>query len=396
MKPIAIIQARMTSTRLPGKVLADLAGKPLLERMLERVSTSRKLKGIVVATTSNTDDDAIVGLAERFGAGVFRGDEMDVLGRMHETALQVGADPIIRLTADCPMSDPSVIDAALELYQDGGADYVSNCMRRTYPDGLDVEVMSFAALGQAHREAQNSTLREHVTPYIRGNMPELGTGAFKRVDLLAEADFGHVRFTIDTENDLKNMRWLFERLPDSFHWLDAVALASREPENLPVTCPPMEIDSIELREARASYSELLFRWLNETDRLGSSLSTLSPVSWKEHQAWLKTYLENEHGWLAIAFHDGLPAGQVRLDHESNTTVISIYVDKLFRGRNVGKAIIFEGCRQAAQRWPNIPVVARVRSDNQQSLGFFESCGFVVIETKDDHFVLRPSDEKKKL
>jgi spore coat polysaccharide biosynthesis protein SpsF (cytidylyltransferase family)/RimJ/RimL family protein N-acetyltransferase len=393
MKPIAIIQARMTSTRLPGKVLADLAGKPLLERMLERISASSKLKCIIVATTSNADDDAVAELAIRMGVEVFRGDEMDVLGRVHDAALKAGADPVVRLTADCPMSDPSVIDAALELYQDSGADYVSNCTTRTFPDGMDVEVMSFAALDQAHLEAQHSILREHVTPYIRGNMPELGKSEFERVDLLAEADFSHVRFTIDTDDDLKNMRWLFERLPDGFHWLEAIALASREPEKLPVMSLATEIESIELREAKADHSGVLFRWLNETDRLGSSLVTQSPVCWQDHQAWLKAYLQNEQGWLALAFHDGLPAGQVRLDQESEVIAISVYVDKLFRGRNVGQTIISEACLHAAQRWPNIPVVARVRSDNEQSLGFFASCGFVITEAHDDHLVLRPSDWK---
>lgn len=383
----------MTSTRLPGKVLADLAGKPLLERMIERVSRSRMLNGIVVATTSNAVDDPVAATAERLGAHVFRGDEMDVLGRIHDAAVQAGADPVVRLTADCPMSDPSVIDAAVDLYRASDISYVSNVARRTFPDGLDVEVMSFAALGEAHREAHHSVLREHVTPYIRGNMPGLGHGNFRRADLLGPADFGHIRFTVDTRTDLENMRRLFERLPEGFHWLEAVALASRISGELPITNPPAEPEGLVFREAVMSDAALLFRWLNETDRRQTSLATSSPVLWHDHHAWLSATLDRASCWLAIALYDGLPAGLVRLDHEKNATAISIYADQMFRDRRIGQAMVAEALEKARERWPDSPLVARVRIDNERSATFFNRCGFIVAKTHEDHLLLRFDDGK---
>ena len=388
MPAVAIIQARMTSTRLPGKVMADLAGKPMIERMVERVSKSSSLAAVVIATTGNREDDPVAELAGRLKVRLSRGDEHDVLGRIQAAASAAGADPVVRLTADCPMSDPAVIDAALELFASSGADYVSNCNRRTFPDGFDVEVMSAKALATAHREARHPLLREHVTPYIRGNRPDLGCGDFRRADLLADADFGHLRFTVDTEDDLKFIRSIFARLPDGFGWLDAVALATRDPGQLRVTDPPAELAGLALRPVGQDDAAALFRWLNEAERQTVSLKTQCAVHWSDHVAWLDRRLSDPDAWLAVASYDGIVAGQVRIQLEPEGLAVSIYVDAMFRGRNVGRFLI-DGARiEARRRWPGVAMIARVRHDNPQSAVFFRAAGFLESERHADHLVLR--------
>ena len=215
--------------RLPGKVLMDIGGKPALTAVLNRVRRSRTIKRIIVATTTGEADDAIVELCRREGVSAFRGDELDVLGRYRDAARTFGCDPVVRLTADCPMLDPDVIDEAVEIYQTGRYDYVSNIVQRRYPDGLDVEVFSRAAIEEAAERANHPYLREHVTPYINGLQPELGAGRFRVGHLLFAADFAHVRWTLDNIDDLTRIRKLLAVLPDGYSWLDALSEATREP-----------------------------------------------------------------------------------------------------------------------------------------------------------------------
>jgi spore coat polysaccharide biosynthesis protein SpsF (cytidylyltransferase family) len=228
-RTVAIVQARMTSTRLPGKVLADLCGEPLLARMLGRIRRARRLDAIVVATTDRATDDPVVRLAAALGVGSFRGDEADVLSRFAGAAAAAAADIVVRLTADCPLHDPALVDEAVEGFEAGGWDYYGNAVERTYPDGLDVEVFSRAALDQAAVQARHPFLREHVTPWLNGAWPEYGAGAFRRGTMRFAADFAHLRWTVDTPADLDRVRSLWTRAPRDFTWLQALAVATREP-----------------------------------------------------------------------------------------------------------------------------------------------------------------------
>jgi spore coat polysaccharide biosynthesis protein SpsF (cytidylyltransferase family) len=164
---VAIIQARMGSSRLPGKTIADVAGRPLLLHVVERTQRARRVDKVVVATTDRSSDDPIADLCQREGIQCFRGSEDDVLDRFYRTAQAHGADVVVRITADCPLIDAAVIDKVIARFQAGDCDYVSNILRYTYPDGLDTEVFSFAALERAWREAKKPSEREHVTPYLR-------------------------------------------------------------------------------------------------------------------------------------------------------------------------------------------------------------------------------------
>jgi spore coat polysaccharide biosynthesis protein SpsF (cytidylyltransferase family) len=228
----AIIQARMTSSRLPGKVMADVAGEPLLKKMLDRIGRAEGLDEVVVATTGNDDDDPVAELCSNLNISVHRGDEHDVLERFFDAASSVEADTVVRLTADCPMIDPGVLDDAIETFESGKFDYVSNVVNRTYPDGLDVEVFSFTALQEARNKATLPFHREHVTPYLNGVRNDIPTGSFDRGELVYPADFSHVRWTVDYPEDLERVRHFFSVLPANFTWLQALSLATREPELL--------------------------------------------------------------------------------------------------------------------------------------------------------------------
>ncbi|HXN88188.1 MAG TPA: glycosyltransferase family protein, partial [Methylocella sp.] len=172
-RTVAIIQARMTSTRLPGKVLKEICGKPMLARQIERVARARLVDLVAVATSEDASDDPIAALCAELGIPSYRGSLADVLGRFQGASERLGpADHIVRLTGDCPLTDPAIVDACVAVHIANSADYTANGVERTYPDGLDVEVMTASALARAAREAKDPFQREHVTPHIYRN-PEI-------------------------------------------------------------------------------------------------------------------------------------------------------------------------------------------------------------------------------
>ena len=199
MKRVAIMQARTTSTRLPGKVLLRLFSKTVIEHILTRVRAAHCVDDLCVATTTNATDDDVAAVARACGAAVYRGSEDDVLDRFYQAAREMQADVIIRITADDPFKDPQVIDKIVQTYEQGGYDYVSNTMHPTYPEGIDVEAFSMTALTRAWREATLPSEHEHVTPYIWKH-PEL----FRTKNVAYERDLSQMRWTLDKPED-----WVF-------------------------------------------------------------------------------------------------------------------------------------------------------------------------------------------
>ena len=224
---IGVIQARMTSTRLPGKVLKPFLDKPMLCWQVERIQQSKKLDKIVIATSHEASDDAIAELCQEKSWLYFRGSLDDVLSRFYLCASHYQATHIVRLTADCPLSDPVLIDQVISLHLDQGNDYTSNCYPHTFPDGVDVEVMTFHALEQTNHHASTIDEREHVTLYLR--QPEHG---FTIGALHAPEDYSGLRWTVDYPEDFEVASFIFEQLADQgcFGYQDVIKLEQKYPE----------------------------------------------------------------------------------------------------------------------------------------------------------------------
>lgn len=214
---VAILQARMTSSRLPGKVMKPILGMPMIGRHIERLNRCDSLDRIVVAISKDASDDGLAAYCEGLGVRVYRGSLDDVLGRFQGAATVYGAEHVVRLTADCPLADPTVIDACVWRHIETGADYTSNTLERSYPDGLDVEVMTAAALSVMHAEAKDPYEREHVTPFLHRH-PE----RFRVAQLVQSAPLGEHRWTVDTPDDFEFVSRVFYMLyPTNPHFEQA-------------------------------------------------------------------------------------------------------------------------------------------------------------------------------
>jgi spore coat polysaccharide biosynthesis protein SpsF len=227
---VAIIQARMGSSRLPGKVLKDICGKPMLLWVVERAKRANTLQEVAVATTIDPLDDPIVELCLAKNIPVFRGSSLDVLDRFYKAAIEFKAGVIVRLTADCPVIDPQVIDQVVAEFLHSGVDFAANRLpppwKRTFPIGLDTEVCSFEALQRAWNEAKEPFEREHVMPYLYDRQDR-----FKTLLINHKPDYGSLRWTVDTPEDLDLVRLIFSRLGNdgSFSWKEIVELYANEP-----------------------------------------------------------------------------------------------------------------------------------------------------------------------
>ncbi|MDD5339655.1 MAG: glycosyltransferase family protein [Candidatus ainarchaeum sp.] len=226
----AILQARMGSTRLPGKSAREIAGRPMLWHVLQQLKRSMMVETIVVATTTNAADDEIEKLANASGVKCFRGSEEDVLGRYIGAVQKFGGDIVVRVTADCPLMDAGVIDRVIADFKKGGADYVSNVHPPTFPDGLDVEVFSRDALMRAGLEAKLGSEREHVTPYIWKN-----TGLFRQRNVANGKDLSALRWTVDTPEGLEFVESAYRALgkkgsAHSFGMQDVLEVLAKNPK----------------------------------------------------------------------------------------------------------------------------------------------------------------------
>lgn len=257
---LAVIQARMGASRLPGKVLLDIAGQPMLVRVVERTRRACLLDSFVVATTTEAQDEPVVELCRERGYPCFRGDQHDVLDRYYQAARQTHTEVIVRITADCPVIDPALIDETIGVLQadhrpliTGHLDFAANRLPppwgRTYPIGLDVEACTFAALERAWHEADQPYQREHVMPYLYEGVVFsaarrplntdhclLNTGSTPRGFHIAllhhDPDYGSLRWTVDTPEDLELIRQVYAHFGgrNGFGWRDILALFEREPE----------------------------------------------------------------------------------------------------------------------------------------------------------------------
>ena len=226
MRIVAIIQARMGSTRLPGKTLEKIAGMTMLERVVRRTAASRLISEVTVATTVSPHDDVIYDASSGIGCRCFRGSEQDVLDRYLRAADEFESEIVVRITSDCPLIDAAVVDRVITAFLDEAPDYASNTLERTYPRGLDTEVLSRAALERAWREADQPYQREHVTPFI-WQQPSL----FRLLSVTDIEDHSRHRWTVDTIDDLRFVRSIYERWPNREEpgWRDVLHMVDSDP-----------------------------------------------------------------------------------------------------------------------------------------------------------------------
>ena len=240
MTVIALLQARTSSTRLPGKVLKPLLGEPMILSQIERLRRVRNIDRLMVVTSVRPSDDPLAVCCEGAGVEVFRGSLDDVLDRFYSAVRDACPQHVVRLTADCPLTDPEVIDAVIDFYRDGDYDYASNVLQPTYPDGLDVEVFRFSVLESIAHEATLPSQREHVTSFIYQH-PE----RFRLGGLTYEKDLSALRWTVDEPADLTFVEAVYDALyhdNPTFAMADVLQLLAQRPEL-------MEINAGQLRNA---------------------------------------------------------------------------------------------------------------------------------------------------
>ena len=230
MKTVAIVQARMGSTRLPNKVLREIKGKPMLWYVINRLKFCKNISEVILATTQAQADDPIEGFARENGINYFRGSENDVLDRYYQCAKKYSVEVIVRITADCPLIDPEVVDKVVETFLDheNDCDYASNVLPPTFPDGLDTEVFWFKSLEKAWNEAKYTSEREHVTSYIYKNPDK-----FKLLNVESNIDYSDLRWTVDTENDFNFVKEVYEKIGkenEIFYMKDIIELIEVIPE----------------------------------------------------------------------------------------------------------------------------------------------------------------------
>jgi len=222
---LAIVQARMGSSRLPGKVMREVLGKPLIGHLLDRLKLSEAIDRIVVATSKEKNDDKLFEYVKSLGFNTYRGKKDDVLDRFYQVAKQYNPDAIVRITGDCPLIDYKVVDKIVTYYQNNDFDYVSNTNPPTYPDGLDTEVFSYDALKRAWQEAKLRYEREHVTQYI------INSGKFKLGNVRAEKNYSGERWVVDYEEDFVFIKNIIENLSKRLKYFDMYDILQYKKEN---------------------------------------------------------------------------------------------------------------------------------------------------------------------
>ncbi|WP_061249369.1 aminotransferase class III-fold pyridoxal phosphate-dependent enzyme [Leptospira alstonii] len=226
MKVLAIVQARMGSTRFPNKVMKPILGKPMIGLLLERLSFSKKIDQIILATSIDSKNDSLEKYVRELGFEVFRGSENNVLDRYFQAAKKFNAQVIVRVTGDCPMIDPELVDSVIEAFEKEKVDYLTNTNPPTYPDGLDTEVFTFSSLERAHKETTRSIDQEHVTPFIRES------DFFTTKNFSYNEDLSRERWTVDEPEDFEVVKSVFEEFSPrtDFSWLEVLDLFKKKPK----------------------------------------------------------------------------------------------------------------------------------------------------------------------
>lgn len=225
----AIIEARMGSTRLPGKTLMPILGRPSIALLIERLRIARKIDNIILATTTNSEDNTIEKFCRDSGVACFRGSSEDVLGRVYNAAKRFSTDVVVEVTGDCPLLDPWLIDECIDIFAGGGYDYLSNFIEQSYPPGIDVQIFTFAALDEMNKKAKSDKFREHVTLYILKHPDKF---RMRNVTAPAELAYPDWHLELDEKKDYELIVKIYEKLyPENprFTTADIIGLLKKNP-----------------------------------------------------------------------------------------------------------------------------------------------------------------------
>lgn len=230
MKIIAVTQARYGSTRLPAKVLKKVGDKTLLDVHLDRLGKAKNISELIVATTTEPQSSTIEDIAHAHGLKCYKGSIDNVLDRFYQAVASERPDYVVRITSDCPLIDPTLLDKIVEECINGNYDYCSNTLIPTYPDGVDVEVFKFSALEKAHKDAELKSDKEHVTPYIWRNSTVKGGHIFKSHNYENTHDLSSYRITVDTQEDFEVIKALIDALGTEERWEEYIKYLDQHPE----------------------------------------------------------------------------------------------------------------------------------------------------------------------
>lgn len=357
-----VVQARASSSRLPGKVLARVGDASLLALVLRRLAPL-SVDHLVVATGDSAADDAVADVAHAEGVDVVRGPELDVLSRFAIALERYPARTVVRITADCPFVDPALVRAALEIHATTNADYVSNTLVRTYPDGLDVEVVSADALVSAASEAFDPVEREHVTPFVYRRPERFTLRSLRHVEPCADR-----RFTVDTADDLAFVRSAVERLGTTdFSW-----------EEVPLPEPAPSAQEFTFLPAEQADATFLLELRNDPEVIRWSRSRRA-VDVDEHRAWFASVLECPASRVFVARASGRPVGQARVDVGTGVGTVSIAVEPGEWGRGIGTRMLAALLEALAMDEQVHTLVAEVVREHEVSRRLFERAGFAQVE-----------------
>lgn len=369
-----ITQARMTSTRLPGKVLLSVAGKPLFAHHIERLKKTNL--EIRLATTSKPTDDELVSLAKSLDLQVCRGSEDDVLSRYYSASH--GLDVIVRVTADSPLIDAEIIKQAADFYLRGENPklYLSNALERTYPRGFDFEIFSYSMLEEAFKNAKEAREREHVTPYFYLTAKDkMSFHHWKR-----KSDASVFRLTVDEADDFKLIQILMEK--HQAHTLsgeDIISLMEAHPELAKINAhiEQKKIQDVVFRKAQMSDAQILWLWRNDPVTRQNSVNQ-DLVSLDNHLQWFEKSLASKEREIWIAYLGSDPIGTVRTDVKGSEIELSWTLAPNWRGRGLGRQMLVNFVKGKDKNF-----IARIRKDNSASIKIAERAGFKIAKEESE-------------
>lgn len=387
MKVVCIVQARVGSTRLPGKVLKKICGKTVLEHDIDRLKRIKNIDEIIIATTTLEKDNAIVKECQRLGVKCFRGSEEDVLSRYYYAAKENNADVVVRVTSDCPLIDPEVSEKIIQYYLDNKDkyDYVSNTIERTYPRGLDTEVFSFSALEKAFNEAISKRDKEHVTPYIWDNANVFRLAQYKNIK-----DYSNLRWTLDTEEDYRLISSIYEKFRNkkyfSMHEILKFLEGNPKIKEINKNVEQKKIDdNLCLILANESHCDLIYEWVNDDEVRKNSFNN-NKITYEEHVKWYFNKLKDFNCYMYLLTKSDKNIGIVRIEKKENENLISYSIAKEYRGKGYGYKLLSRVEKELMKKYKDIVLTSYVKKENISSINIFKKLNYKIVKNDYDKIV----------